>query len=69
MAQLEPRTPPPPWPPRADVASDPSPNWNAFTQWIRVKRQRSDKWWPYAVFGGITLLIGCIAMAVVALAL
>jgi hypothetical protein len=68
MAQSEPRTPPPPWPQRANAASDPPPNWNAPTQWLRVKRQRSDKWWPSAVFGGITLLIGSIATIVVALA-
>lgn len=68
MAQSDPRTPPPQWPQRGIAASAPSPHWNGPTQVIRVEPQRSERWLPYATFGGITLLIGCIAMMVVALA-
>lgn len=68
MVQSEPRTPPPPWPQGGNTPSGRPPRWNAPTQVIRVEPERSDQWGPYAVFGGITVLIGCIAMVVVALA-
>lgn len=68
MAQSEPRTPPPPWPQRANAVSAPPPDWNAPTMRLIRVQPRSDQWWPYAMFGGTILLIGCIAVMVVALA-
>jgi hypothetical protein len=64
MTQSRPGSPPPECPPRephhlstpAPVA-DPAPKETGL----------ANEWWPYAMFGGITLLIGCLALLVVAL--
>lgn len=67
MIQSRPQAPPPPWSPRnAHAASTPPPGWNPPYP-SPVESPRTSQWWPYAMFGGITLLIGCLALLVVAL--
>lgn len=59
-------TPPPSRPDGGhDVASPQA--WNQPTQPLRQLPQHSRDWWPFIAFGGITLLIGCVAVAVVLL--
>ncbi|MGK5740290.1 hypothetical protein [Micromonospora sp. URMC 103] len=62
-----PRNVPPPWPGRPDDGTA-SPAWNLPTQRLRPQPRRAGERWPYAVFAAVTLLIACLATAVVLLA-
>lgn len=65
VASSTPRTPPHS-PARNGVSA--SFGWNLPTQPLRQVERRSGERWPYALFGAVTLLIACVAMAVVMLA-
>ena len=65
MASPTPRTPPDS--PARNGVSAPF-GWNLPTQPLHQVKGRSAEWWPYALFGAVTLLIGCVAIAVVTLA-
>lgn len=67
MANSTPRTPPPRWPGSHNGVAAPAV-WNLPTQPLPQQPQRSGEWWPYAVFGAGTLLLGCLAIVVVLLA-
>lgn len=59
---------PPPRPPSRNHAAAAPPAWNQPTDRLWPVRQPSRDWSPYIVFGGITLLVGCLAILVTLLA-
>lgn len=67
MAPPPARPTPPEWPPPAgNHPSTPPPGWHLPYPPPQAAPPESGQWWPYAMFGGITLLIGCLALIVVA---
>lgn len=68
MSQPRPQPAPPAWTPRrASAASAPLPGWNLPHQPSPYEPQHTRQWSSYILFSGITLLIGCLAVVVVAL--
>ena len=61
------RTPPPLWPDRRHAVAGP-PAWNQPTQPLRRTSRRASQWSTYGIFGGIILLVGCLAILVTLLA-
>lgn len=67
MATPPAQSTPPEWPPPAGShPSTPPPVWHLPYPQAQAAPPGSGQWWPYAMFGGITLLIGCLALIVVA---
>lgn len=68
MTQSTPQAPPPKWsPPRASTAVTPPPGWDLSYPPVQPDPHRPRQRWPYAMFGGITLLTASIALLVVTL--
>lgn len=65
IADSTPRSPPPRWPINT---SRPAPAWwNQPTRPLPQIQQHPREWWPYAAFGGTTVMIVCLAAIVVML--
>ncbi|MGN9778151.1 hypothetical protein ACTMS0_20650 [Micromonospora sp. H33] len=54
-------------PPRATLLRPPAPPVVTGSTPTPTPPGGSGEWWPYPMFGGITLLVGCLALIVVAL--
>lgn len=66
MSQPRPQPAPPAWTPRrASAASAPASGWNLPHQPSPYEPQRTGQWSSYALFAGVTLLIGLLALVVV----